>query len=188
MTGKVILEFQSDITAATELTVKLSHVVWPQIDGEKNKVFVVVQQWGIIAYSGAAIEADQKFFETIGEAATMDVKLAKTYNTVYSGSIWEFTVTPNEETEFSSSNYMHVAFPTTYSPELGNVVCSVNKKTVPCSVDSPWWLTITGPSTPTGSASEFTLVIRGVRQIEGSAAGKVYLGLSQGYGRNVSLN
>jgi len=187
ITGKVILEFQSEISAATELTVKLSHVVWPKID-ETHKVYVEVQQWGIVAYTGVAVVADQKFFDAIGEAAEMQVSLSKSYNTVYAGSIWEFKVTPNEETEFSSSNYMHVAFPTTYAPELGNVVCSVNKKTVPCAVDSPWWLTITGPSTPTGSASEFTLVIRGVRQIEGSSSAKIYLGLSNGYSTDVSLN
>lgn len=83
---------------------------------------------------------------------------------------------------------MHIAFPTDYAPELGNVVCTVNLVSVPCSATSPWWLTITGPSTPTGQAQEFTLLVKGVRQIDGSSAGKIYLGLASGYNTDVSAN
>ena len=116
-----------------------------------------------MAYNGVYIKSDQKHFNKVGASKKMEVTLRKTYNTVYAGSVWRFQITPNKKTEFSEKCYLHVGFPTMYTPELGNVVCVVNKKKVPCEVKSPWWLRVTGPSTPTGQAQQFTLLVKGIR-------------------------
>ena len=110
----------------------------------------------------------------------MAVGLEKSFNTAYAASVFRFLITPNENTEFSSNNYLYVNFPSSYAPELGNVDCTVNGDRVPCTVSSPWTVTLTGPSTATGQGVEFTLVIHGVRQTEGQS-GHIYLGLSSGY-------
>ena len=95
----------------------------------------------------------------------MEVSLTKTFNSLYAGSIFSFSVTPNAKTEFSSTNYLYVNFPTGYAPVLGNVDCTVNGDKVPCAVHSPWWFTVTGPSSPTGMGKEFTLRVKNVRQV-----------------------
>jgi hypothetical protein len=110
----------------------------------------------------------------------MTVTLEKSFNTAYAASVFRFLITPNENTEFSSNNYLYVNFPSSYAPELGNVDCTVNGDRVPCTVSGHWTVTVTGPSTATGIDAEFTLVINGVRQTEGPS-GHLFLGLSSGY-------
>ena len=78
-------------------------------------------------------------------------------------------------------------FPTTYAPELGNIDCTVNGDKVPCEVDSPFTILVSGPSTQTGLDTEFELVVYGVRQTDGNA-GQLYLGLSNGHSADVAMN
>jgi hypothetical protein len=148
------------------MTVELSNVLWPAVT-EENKVHVEVTQMGVQAYTGAGSETDMLSLSPTQEAAAMTVTLEKSFNTAYAASVFRFLITPNENTEFSSNNYLYVNFPTSYAPELGNVDCTVNGDRVPCTVSGPFMVTITGPSTATGLNTEFTLVINGVRQAEG---------------------